>query len=441
MVEELGTALVRGLQGSGVLACAKHFVADGATAWRGKDIEQSAAQQGSTAPPQADTSAPQVDFSLGQWQIDQGDSTIDETTLRSAHLPPYRAAIEAGVLSVMASYSTWDGLKMHAHDYLLTNVLKGELGFEGLVVTDWMGINHIDPDYHTCVVSAINAGIDLEMVPYDFQRFISTLTQAVGKGEVSAKRLDDAVRRILRVKFAFGLFDEPYGERALLDCVGASEHRQVAGEAVRKSCVLLKNAGDLLPSAKDLPRLLVAGPAADDIGLQCGGWSISWQGEAGATTEGTTILAGIRASVSPSTVIEYLPDGKGGDSAQAGVGIVVLHEEPYAEGFGDRADLALLADEICLLERVGARCDKLIVVLIAGRPRIITDQLPLIDALFVAWLPGSEAGSVADVIFGAHPFSGKLPYSWPRSMQQIPLAALQASEDGPLWECGYGLTT
>ena len=205
--------------------------------------------------------------------------------------------------------------------------------------------------------------------------------------------------------------------------------------------MLLKNAGDLLPSPKDLPRLLVAGPAADDIGLQCGGWSISWQGEAGDTTEGTTILAGIRATVSPSTVIEYLPDGKGGDSAQAGVGIVVLHEEPYAEGFGDRADLALSADEICLLERVGARCDKLIVVLIAGRPRIITDQLPLIDALFVAWLPGSEAGSVADVIFGAHPFSGKLPYSWPRSMQQIPLAALQASEDGPLWECGYGLTT
>ena len=233
LVEELGTALVRGLQGSGVLACAKHFVADGATAWRGKDIEQSAAQQGSTAPPQADTSAPQVDFSLGQWQIDQGDSTIDETTLRLSHLPPYRAAIEAGVLSVMASYSTWDGLKMHAHDYLLTNVLKGELGFEGLVVTDWMGINHIDPDYHTCVVSAINAGIDLVMVPYDFRRFISTLTQAVGKGEVSTKRLDDAVRRILRVKFAFGLFDEPYGERSLLDCVGAAEHRQVAGEAVR----------------------------------------------------------------------------------------------------------------------------------------------------------------------------------------------------------------
>ena len=441
LVSELGAALTRGLQAGGVLACAKHYIADGATEWRGAVLDESAAQQGSTAPPQDDGAAPQVDFSLGQWQIDQGDSLIDEAALRARHLPPYHATLDAGALSVMASYSTWDGVKMHAHRYLLTDVLKGELRFPGLVVTDWMAINHIDPDYYQCVVSAINAGIDMVMVPYDYRLFIETLTAAVRKGDVSQERLDDAVRRILRVKLAFGLFDAPMGERALLDSVGAPEHRELAREAARKSCVLLKNEGDLLPLPKGLSELLVAGQAAADIGLQCGGWSISWQGEAGATTEGTTILEGIHAAVAPETTIEYAADGRFEGGARAAIGIVVLHEEPYAEGFGDRADLSLSADEIALLERARARCDTLVVVLIAGRPRIITDQLPLMDALVVAWLPGTEGDGVADALFGAPGFSGALPFSWPRSMDQIPQAALAASPEGPLWESGYGLET
>ena len=446
-VAELGAALVRGLQNGGgradqsVLACAKHFIADGATEWGAKQVAEDMAQQGSTAPPQDDSAAPKLDLSLGQWQIDQGIAKIDEAALREAHLPPYKAAIAAGVLSVMASYSSWDGQKLHAHRYLLTDVLKGELGFEGLVVTDWMAINQLDSEYYQCVAASLNAGIDMVMVPYDFRRFIATLCQAVANGDVSEERLDDAVRRILRAKFAFGLFEQPFGERALLDQVGSAPHRAIAREAVRKSCVLLKNDGGLLPLPRDLPKLLVAGRAAEDIGLQCGGWSISWQGEAGATTEGTTILAGMRAAASEATDIEYAADGTFEGDARAEFGIVFLHEEPYAEGFGDRADLALAAEEIQLLERVRARCDKLVVVLVSGRPRIISDQLPLMDALVAAWLPGTEGQGVADLLFGDYPFVGKLSFSWPRSMAQLPLAALRASAAGPLWEYGYGLKT
>ncbi len=439
LVAELGAALVRGLQGAGVAACAKHYLADGAAQWRGGPVDAAAAQQGSTAPPQED--AAPVDLSLGQWQIDQGDARIDEATLRAVHLPPYQAAIDAGALTVMASYSSWNGDKLHAHRWLLTDVLKGELGFGGLVVTDWMAINQIDADYYNCVVRAINAGIDLVMVPYDFACFIDTLRRAVHKGDITGERLDDAVRRVLRVKDALGLFEAPQGEPALLECVGASEHRELAREAVRKSCVLLKNEGELLPLPEDLPRLLIAGRAADDIGLQCGGWTVSWQGEAGPSTEGTTILDGIRQAVSPTTAIDYCPDGQFKGGARAGLGLVVLHEAPYAEGFGDRADLSLTTDEIALLERTRARCEALVVLLIAGRPRVISPQLPLMDAVLVAWLPGTEGQGVADALFGAAPLRGKLPFSWPRAMDQAPLAALRASNEGPQWPCGYGLET
>ena len=447
LVGDLGAALARGLSGrcsddgSRVLACAKHYVADGGAKWREDPIAEHAPQQGSTAPPQ-DSEVPQaIDLSLGQWRIDQGDARIDEANLRETHLPPYQAAIAAGALTVMSSYSSWNGEKLHAHRYLLSDLLKSELGFDGLIVTDWMAINQLDPDYQQCVVQALNAGIDMVMVPYDFRRFISSLKEAVRQGEVAQERLDDAVRRILRVKLALGLFDQPIGDKSLLASLGCAAHRQVAREAARKSLVLLKNDNQSLPLSKDLPRLLVAGRAADDIGLQCGGWSITWQGEAGATTTGTTILQGIRAAVSDSTAIDYSPDGQFASDARAAVGIVALHEEPYAEGFGDRADLSLRSEEIALLQRVRGRCDRLIVILITGRPRIITEQLPLIDALVVAWLPGTEADGLADVLFGDFPFTGKLPFSWPRSMDQIPLAALRASAEAPLWECGFGLTS
>lgn len=444
LVGELGAALVRGLQrteagaASGVLACAKHFIADGAAAWSERKAE---VQQGSTAPPQGADSANRIDLSLGQWQIDQGVAEIDEAALRAKHLPPYQAAIDAGVESVMAAYNSWGELKLHAHRYLLTDVLKGELGFEGLVVTDWMAINQIDKDYYTCVVSSLNAGIDMVMVPYDFKLFVSTLQRAVEAGDVSLDRIEDAVRRILRAKLSAGLFDRPFGDEALLQRLGSPEHRQLAREAVRKSLVLLKNEDATLPLAKDADVLLVAGAAADDIGLQCGGWSISWQGEVGPTTEGTTILEGIRRAVSADTTVTYAADGNFDGDSEAALGIVVIHEEPYAEGFGDRRDLSLSGDDQALVTRMRARCDRLVGILIAGRPRIVNDILPPLDAFVVAWQPGTEGGGVADVLFGDRPFVGALSFSWPRSMAQVPLSALQSSEEPPLWSMGEGLKT
>jgi beta-glucosidase len=331
---------------------------------------------------------------------------------------------------------------MHAQKYLLTDVLKGELGFAGFLVSDWGSIDAIGPDYYTSVVTSINAGVDMAMVPYDGHRFTTNLTQAVEKGDVSLARIDDAVRRILTIKFELGLFERPFVDESLLPLVGSEAHRAVAREAVRKSLVLLKNEGGTLPLSADTPSILVAGPAADDIGLQCGGWTIAWQGQAGNTTPGTSVLAGIQAAVSENTTVHYDPAGKFdaadaiGTEAVADVGIVVLSEEPYAEGVGDRGDLHLPETDVALLERVRSRCKKLVVILISGRPLIVTAQLPEWDALVAAWLPGTEGDGVAQVLFGDYPFTGKLPYAWPSNMDQVPRKA----GDEPLFPFGYGLT-
>jgi beta-glucosidase len=324
---------------------------------------------------------------------------------------------------------------MHAHRYLLTDVLKGELRFDGFLVSDWQAVDHIHADYATAVATSINAGVDMVMTPYDGQRFIAALTRAVAHGDVPLARIDDAVRRILTIKFELGLFERPLGDDSLLPLVGSEAHRAVAREAVRQSLVLLKNDGGTLPLSKDIPVLLVAGPAADDVGLQCGGWTIAWQGQAGNIMPGTTVLAGIRAAVSEDTMVRYHPAGDFAGDPLGDVGIVVLAEEPYAEGEGDRADLTLPEADIALLERVRARCRKLVVILISGRPLIITEQLPLADAFVAAWLPGTEGDGIAQVLFGDHPFTGRLPYTWPSSMEQIP----RKQGDKPLFPLGYGL--
>jgi beta-glucosidase len=258
---------------------------------------------------------------------------------------------------------------------------------------------------------------------------------------VPLPRIDDAVHRILAVKFELGLFERPYGDESLLSQVSSEAHRAVAREAVRKSLVLLKNEGGTLPLSREIPRILVAGQAADDVGLQCGGWTIAWQGQAGDITPGTTLLAGIRAAVSDSTIVRYHPGGEFDAAEPLGdVGIVILSEAPYAEGEGDRGDLTLPASDIALLERVRPRCQRLVVVLISGRPLIVTEHLSTWDAFVSAWLPGAEGGAIADVLFGESPFSGKLSFTWPRSMDQIPLSALRASGEAPLFPFGYGLT-
>jgi beta-glucosidase len=302
-------------------------------------------------------------------------------------------------------------------------------------------VDHIHADYYSAVVTSINAGVDMVMVPYDGLRFISNLTQAVEKGDVPLARIDDALRRILTVKFELGLFERPFGDESLLPLVGSEAHRAVAREAVRKSLVLLKNEGGTLPLSANTPSILVAGPAADDIGLQCGGWTIAWQGQAGNTTPGTSVLAGIQAAVSENTTVHYDPAGKFdaadaiGTEAVADVGIVVLSEEPYAEGVGDRGDLHLPETDVALLERVRSRCRKLVVVLLSGRPLIVTEHLPQWDAFVAAWLPGTEGDGIAQVLFGDYPFTGKLPYAWPSNMDQVSRKA----GDEPLFPFGYGL--
>lgn len=422
VVSDLGAAYVRGLQGDAgldapeaALASVKHFVGDGGTTWGSSESY---------------AWLPGVWQSDGKnWRVDQGVTEGDETTLRTVHLAPYRAAIEAGARAVMVSYSSWGGLKMHAHRYLITEVLKGEMGFTGFVVSDWMAIDQISPIYHDCVVTGINAGLDMIMVPYDAARFIQTLTAAVEQGDVPLSRIDDAVRRILAVKIELGLFERPFGASSLLPAVGSPAHRAVAREAVRQSLVLLKNEGDTLPLASDLPHLLVAGEGAGDIGLQCGGWTIEWLGSHGPITPGTTLIEAIRERAPAGMKVEYAPDGQvESDSPRAPVGLLVLSEPPYAEGFGDQPDLTLPAEDVALLERMRAQVDRLIVLLYTGRPRILTAQLPHCDALVVAWLPGTEGQGLADVLFGDFPFTGRLPYAWPDSSET------------PLFPVGYGLT-
>ena len=432
-VAKLGAAYIRGMQGESlsdplsVLATAKHYLADGGTTWGTSSMLF-------PIPPGVPFEGPNNQFAF---QIDQGDTRLDEAELRAVHLKPYITAIQAGAQVVMASFSSWNGLKMHAHHYLLSEVLKGELAFNGFVVSDWAGIDQVSADYSQAVVSAINAGIDMAMVPQDYVRFITTLKRAVEQGAVPLERIDDAVRRILSVKFKAGLFERPLPDPVHFSLVGTAEHRQLAREAVAKSLVLLKNEAQTLPLSKSSPTILVAGRGADDIGLQCGGWTIEWLGKPGPITQGSTILEGINSALSHSSQVIYDPGGRfeGVGELVSEIGIAVLSETPYAEGFGDRADLTLPVEDVQLIQRLRARCRKLVVILLSGRPLILTDQLPLIDALVAAWLPGTEGQGVANVLFGDLPFLGKLPYSWPRSMQQVPL---QAGME-PLFPLGGGL--
>ncbi len=433
LVAQLSSAYIKGLQGDrlsdplAVLATPKHYLGDGGTTWGSSRMR-------SPIPPDYTFEGAN---NLFEFKIDQGDTCLEEVTLRAVHLVPYIAAIQAGAQVVMASFSSWRGAKLHAHRYLLTDVLKGELGFEGFIVSDWGGIDQVADDYYQAVVTAINAGIDMSMVPQDYERFITSLIRAVENGDVSLERIDDAVGRILSVKHKAGLFERPQPDPRHLSLVGSAEHRELAREAVSRSLVLLKNEAQTLPLSKSTPTILVGGQAADDIGLQCGGWTIEWLGKPGNITPGTTILSSILATVSPNTRVIYNPGEQFRELADqvAEVGIAVLAEMPYAEGFGDRADLTLPEADIQLIERVRSRCRKLVVVLLSGRPMILTSQLALMDALVAAWLPGTEGQGVADALFGDQAFTGKLPYDWPHSMEQIPSqAGVQ-----PLFPFGYGL--
>jgi beta-glucosidase len=438
LVTSLGTAYIRGMQtlqeGDAVspsqsiftLATPKHFIGDGATLW------------GSSR--------------TGNYKLDQGNMQVPESIVRELYLPPYQSAVDAGALNVMASFSSWKGQKMHGQQVLLTDVLKDELGFNGFIVSDWQGMDQIYPDdYYASIVTSVNAGVDMNMVPYDYVSFIETLRQAVNNGDIPESRVDEAVRRILRVKFSLGLFEQPMPDPKYQATVRSREHLELARQAVRESVVLLTNMGGILPLSKDTPLIFVAGEGANDIGLQSGGWTLEWQGKVGNDNAGTTILSAIRAAVDSGTRLEFNRDADfsefedaDGNPLVADVGIVVLAEEPYAEGEGDRAELSLTEQEIKLLEDARKHSRQVVAILVTGRPRPIAEQLPLADAWVSAWWFGTEGSGLADVLFGGYPFTGKTPYSWPRFNEHLPInvnnSAGKTSCDAPLFPFGYGLT-
>ena len=406
------TSAVTGIQGerlgaepTSILATAKHYVGDGGTT--GGD--------------------------------DQGDTEISEEELRATHLPPFQEAIARGVGSVMISYSSWNGEKLHASKYLITDVLKGELGYAGLVISDYDAIDKLDgqEDFTPEEVRAsVNAGIDMIMMSDRHQKFLDYLRAEVESGRVPMQRIDDANRRILTKKFELGLFERPFAQRDLLPTVGSAEHRELARQAVRESQVLLRNDG-VLPLAKDGGKLFVAGKNADDIGNQSGGWTISWQGSSGDITDGTTILEGIRQSAAGSEVT-YDRHGNGIDGSYRAA-IAVVGETPYAEFEGDRPDGLKLDDEdLATIAKLRASGVPVVVVTVSGRPLDIAGEVDGWNALLASWLPGSEGQGVADVLFGDHNPTGKLPSTWMRSFDQQPIN--DGDGQDPLFPYGFGLS-
>jgi beta-glucosidase len=418
IVGPLSAAAVRGFQGTtlsstSVLATAKHYVADGGTT-----------------------------FGTGSsgYLIDQGDARISEAELRSVHLPGYTSAISAGVGSVMASYSSWNGVKMHGNAYLINTVLKGELGFAGFVVSDWAGVKQLpDATYADQLAHAINAGIDMIMVPDTYVATINAIVSDVNAGKIPQARIDDAVLRILTAKFALDLFNHPLTDRSYTAQVGSAAHRAVARQAVRESLVLLKNTGNALPLSKTGSyKIVVGGKSADNLGNQLGGWSVSWQGGSGTTTTGGTTFWQALQQATVGTNITLQNVGTRTKGRYSGdVGIWVGGETPYAEGQGDSSTLAFGNDNSTQLNDLCSRVTTCIAILYSGRPVVIADQLPKAEAFVAAWLPGTEAAGITDALFGGG-FTGKLPVTWPTAVSSEPINA--GDGKAALFGLGYGLT-
>lgn len=437
LVSAFAEASIRGMQDNpgqeNVIACVKHWVGDGGT-----------------------TNG-----------INQGDTNLDLAELKRMHMTPFGAAIRAGATTIMASFNSWNGDKCHGHRFLLTDILKTRMRFDGLVVSDFDGIDYLSEDYHDAVALAINAGIDMFMVSSAWKDFITHAEQHVRRGGIQAGRIDDAVRRILMVKLANGLFDKPRPrERNGSDAAyfGSRQHREVAREAVRKSLVLLKNDNGLLPLGKS-SRVFVTGRNADNRGHQCGGFSITWQGVCGnaAIPGGTSIWEGIKA-VAPNSVLD--PDPDSADAQQHDVAVIVVGERPYAEGMGDIRNGnhviveagSRIAGSMNILEPYGhslalenlhpqdldaistirAKGIPAVVVLVSGRPLVIGSELQAASAFLAAWLPGSEGQGVADVLFGDFDFHGRLPFAWPEADHH--LGAGCPDQAKPLFPRGYGLS-
>ena len=438
LVASYAGPFVRGLQGDlgdqSVVACVKHWVGDGGTTHG----------------------------------IDQGDTAVSLEQLREVHISPYYPAIEQGTLTVMVSFNSWNGDKCHGHKFLMTDVLKQEMGFDGYIISDWDGIDYLTEDYYEAVGLGVNAGIDMFMVSEDWRNFIDHVRNHVNSGTVSMARIDDAVRRILMVKFAYGLFDKPRpAERVWSDhpSFGSIEHREVAREAVRKSLVMLKNEGGTLPLNKSA-RILVAGKNAHNRGHQCGGFTVAWQGATDNETiaGGTSVWEGIQTQA-PNAVLSADGSGAEAQADEHDVAIVVVGERPYAEGMGDiRGDnnsivqagsqikglmkllepygytmeLAKLhPEDLWTIKHISDQGIPVVVVLISGRPLVINQELAKATSFVAAWLPGSEGQGIADVLFGDYDFQGKLSFTWPKNDEQGGYAGYDSNE--PLFPFGYGL--
>jgi beta-glucosidase len=416
LVRRYAGAMVRGLQGdpqgaqgvtnARVAATAKHFLGDGGTTGG----------------------------------VDQGDTQVSEQQLIRTHAQGYLSAIDAGVMTVMVSYSSWQGHKMHGNQSLLTGVLKGRLGFDGFVVGDWNGHGQLEGCSGSTCPAAFNAGIDMFMAPESWRELFDNTLAQLRSGLIPMARLDDAVRRILRVKVKLGLFERERPWEGRLDLLGSNEHRALAREAVRKSLVLLKNNAHVLPMRASA-HVLIAGTAADDIGRQCGGWTLSWQGTGNRNSDfphAESIYAGLAAAIEAGGgSVELQADGRYARTPD--VAVIVYGERPYAEFAGDRHTLAYQPDDprdLDLLRRLKAAHVPVVSVFLSGRPLWVNPQINASDAFVAAWLPGSEGAGLADVLVGdasgapRHDFSGTLSFTWPSSA---------ASAARPLFPLGYGL--
>ena len=422
LVTDYSAATIKGYQGNSlgekgkILSCAKHFAGDGGTLW-GTGLKG---------------------------KIDRGNTILNEDEFRRIHVEPYLPAIDAGVGSIMASFNSWNGEKVHGKKDLLTGIIKEELGFEGIIVSDWQGIDELPGDYKSDIIAGINAGIDMVMVPgavpyggESFKIFLKLFKEAVLEESILMSRIDDAVRRILTVKYDMGLFEHPMADRTQVNNIGTNSHREVARQCVRESLVLLKNENNILPLNKENQKITVTGSHADNLGYQCGGWTITWQGDSGAITDGTTIFQGIITTVSdPSSVIL---SENGENLLDADVVIAIIGEKPYAEMEGDREELIIDKNDLKLLKKIKESGKPVAVILVTGRPLIITPYLDDWDALIAAWLPGTEGEGVTDVLFGDYKPTGKLSVSWPKHMNQIPINIGDENYD-PLFEYGFGLS-
>ena len=390
LVRRYAAAMVEGVQDdrdARVAATAKHFLGDGAT----------------------------TDG------VDRGDAAVSEQQLINVHVQGYLGAIDAGVMTVMASYSSWQGVRMHGNRSLLTDVLKRRLGFDGLVVGDWNGHNLVDGCSSVSCPEAFNAGLDMFMAPDSWQGLFEHTLAQLRTGVIARSRLEDAVRRILRVKFKLRLFDPAPHTEGRLELLGAAEHRALARQAVRESVVLLKNEGRVLP-IRGSARVLVSGSAADDIGQQSGGWTLAWQGARnhnGDFPGAQSIYAAIAEAVAAGGgSVELSADGR--FAQRPDVAVVVYGERPYAEGLGDRPRLVFDdPEQLALLQRLRAAQIPIVSVFVSGRPLQVDEALNRSDAFVAAWLPGSEAAGIADLLIGdaggapRHDFRGTLPYAWP----------------------------